>query len=54
MASECTQYSTIRCIFPWEEFLGFAGIITKLFLRSEDLYVLSGLLDKVDEINMFP
>jgi hypothetical protein len=54
MASECAQYSTIRCIFLWEEFLGLVGIFTKLFLRLEDRYVLSEPLDKVDEINMFP
>jgi hypothetical protein len=55
MASERTQYSTIYCIFLWEEFLGLVGILTKLYLRFEDLYILSNSepMDKVDEINMF-
>ena len=54
LASQRTQYSTISCIFLREELLGLLGIFTKLFLRFEDLYILSGPLDKVDEINMFP
>jgi hypothetical protein len=53
MASERTQYSTVHRIFLWEEFFGLLGILTKLFLRFEDRYILSGPLDKVDEINMF-
>jgi hypothetical protein len=53
MASERTQNSTIHRIFLWEEFLGLLGILTKLFLRFEDRYILPGPLEKVDEINMF-
>jgi hypothetical protein len=53
MASERTQYSTIHCSLLWEEFPGLLGILTKLFLRFEDLYILFEPLDKVYEINMF-
>jgi hypothetical protein len=53
MASERTQYSTIHCTFLWEEFLGLLGILTKLFFRFEDPYILSGPFDEVDEIDMF-
>src|SRR5216684_1133017 len=52
MASECTQYSTIHCIFLREEFACLLSVLAKLFLRFEESNILSGSFDKVDEIDM--
>jgi hypothetical protein len=52
MATERAQYSTIRCVFLREEFSRRPSVLAELFLRSEDLNILSSSFDKVDEIDM--
>jgi hypothetical protein len=52
MATERTQYSTIRCTFLWEEFLRLSSVFAQLSLRFEDPDILSRPFNKVDEIDM--
>jgi hypothetical protein len=54
MATERTQHPTIRRVFLREEFLCPPSIFAKLFLRFENLNILSRSFDKVDKIDMFP
>ncbi len=51
MVSECTQYSTVHCIFLREEF-SLSSVFTKFLLRFEESNILSGSFDKVNEIDM--
>ena len=54
MATERTQYSSIRCVLPWEEFIRTPGIFAELRLRFENLNILSRSFDKVDKIDVCP
>jgi hypothetical protein len=54
MATERTQYSSIRCVFLREEFLRAVSVFAKLFLRFKYLNILPGSFDKVDEIDVLP
>jgi hypothetical protein len=54
MATERTQYSSIRCVLPWEEFIRTPGIFAELHLRFENLNILSRSFDKVDKIDVCP
>jgi hypothetical protein len=54
MATERTQYSSIRCVFLREEFLRASSVFAKLFLRFKNPKILSGSFDKVDEIDVLP
>ena len=53
MATEFTQYSTIRCGFLREELLRLLSVFAELYLRVKYLNILSRSFDKVDEIDVF-